>query len=92
MVGVGVMEGVSVMVGVFVAADVDVEVGVAVALGISVGVEVEVAVGGSGVGVAEGLPTAGALHAARTVTPPISSQRWGLRRSTRYLGMATARV
>ena len=75
MLGVGVMEGVSVIVGVCVTVGVNVEVGVAVAVGVSVGVDVEIAVGGSGVGVTEGLPTAGALHAARTAIAPISSQR-----------------
>ena len=88
MVGVGVMEGVSVIVGVCVIVGVYVEVGVGVAVGVSVGVELGVAVGGSGLGVIEMLPTAGALHAARSANPPISSQGWWLSGLPRYLGMA----
>ncbi len=88
MVGVGVMEGVRVMVGVFVIVDVAVAVRVAVVVGVLVGIEVEVAVGGSGLGVADGAPAAGALHALKAVIPAISSHRRGLRICSRELGMA----
>ena len=54
---------------------VNVEVGEAVAVGVFVGVDVEVADGGSGLGVAEGLPAAGELHAAKIAIAPIGSQR-----------------
>ncbi len=88
MVGVGVMEGVRVMVGVLVVVGVAVAVRVAVAVGVSVGIEVEVAVGGSGLGVADGLLAAGALHALKAAIPAISSHRLGLRKYFRELGMA----
>jgi len=88
MVGVGVMEGVRVMVGVFVIVGVAVAVRVAVAVGVLVRIEVNVAVGGSGLGVADGIPAAGALHALRAAIPAISSHRLGLRICSRELGMA----
>ncbi len=88
MVGVGVMEGVRVMVGVLVIVGVAVAVRVAVAVGVSVGIEVAVAVGGSGLGVADGVPSAGALHALNATIPATSSHRLGLRMCIRELGMA----
>ena len=92
MVGVGVMDGVSVMVGVFVTVGVKVAVRVGVAVGMSVGVDEGVAVGGSGLGVADGPRAAGALHALKAAIPTISSHRLGLRICSRELGMVTARV
>ena len=90
MVGVGVIDGVSVMVAVSVTVGVEVAVRVAVAVGVSVGTEVEVAVGGSGLGVADGPPAAGALHALKAAIPAISIHRMGLRICSRVLGMAYA--
>jgi len=87
-VGVGVMEGVRVMVEVLVIVGVAVAVRVAVAVGVLVGIEVEVAVGGSGLGVADGVPAAGALHALNAAIPAISSHRMGVRICSRELGMA----
>ena len=57
-------------------------------MGVSVGTDVEVAVGGSGLGVADGVPAAGALHALKAAIPAISSHRLGLRICLRELGMA----
>ncbi len=82
------MDGVSVMVAVWVTVGVIVGVGVEVAVGVSVGVAVEVAVGGSGLGVADGLPTAGMLHAPRNIIPATSGQRFGLEDCSRNSGMA----
>ena len=59
-------------------------------MGVSVGTEVEVAVGDSGLGVADGPPAAGALHALKVAIPAISNHRTGLRICSRELGMAYA--
>jgi len=88
MVGVGVMDGVSVIVGVFVTVGVEVAVRVAVDVGMSVGVEEGVAVGGTGLGISVGLAAALRLQALRTAIPAISAQGMGLDKRSRNLGMA----